>query len=453
MCSVQRSGSWLLSHALEDTGVLGCPAEYFHRGDEPFWRGRWGAADEDAFLRAVRDKPVTGNGVWAAKMMHNYLADAAARLRAWPRLGLAPDVTDRAVLEAAFPGLRYVWLRRQDKVRQAISWCRADVTDQYGLPAGAAPPLPPAFDRGAIAGLVRYAEAGEAGWRDWFAAHSLEPFEIAYEDLVTDLDAAVRAIAGFLDVPLPPGLGHIRPRGHRQADHHTDRFVRMFNRHDVVDQIGHPIGGQPDPGMRPGVRHDDRPHPAAEPGNAAEKLLVPRPPRRDIGSQPAQRRRADAQTRPDMLLPPVVFAHRTHQDGLIAPAEHRRQHLLGRDPQPRSPRLGEARPAAGLQDAAQVNKNRPHPGEDTIVGIVPARHMPRERVRPRWMTGKSELAEAVAAGKQESCEEINGIGCAPAGTLSAGAGGSPRGGNRGGSTHPSGLGQREIQVRGRRRLA
>jgi LPS sulfotransferase NodH len=42
VCSVQRSGSWLLSHALKDTGVLGCPAETYHRGDEPFWRARWG---------------------------------------------------------------------------------------------------------------------------------------------------------------------------------------------------------------------------------------------------------------------------------------------------------------------------------------------------------------------------------------------------------------------------
>ncbi len=64
-----------------------------------------------------------------------------------------------------------------------------------------------------------------------------------------------------------------------------------------------------------------------------------------------------------------------------------------------------------------------------------------------------QLAEAVAARKQESGKEINGIGCAPADTLRAGAGGSPRGGNRGGSTDSSGLGQREIHVRGRPWLA
>jgi LPS sulfotransferase NodH len=90
---------------------------------------------------------------------------------------------------------------------------------------------PPAFDRAAIAGLVRYAEACEAGWREWFTAHSVEPYEITYEDLAKDLDAAVRDIAGFRDVSLPPGLGHLRPRLQRQADHHTEGFVRLFNRH------------------------------------------------------------------------------------------------------------------------------------------------------------------------------------------------------------------------------
>lgn len=116
--------------------MLGCQAEYFHRGDEESWRGRWGAGEEEAFLRAVRDRPVTPNGVWASKMMWNYLADAVARLRAWPQLGLAPGTPEPDELAAAFPGLRYVWLRREDKVRQAISWWRADMTGQWALVPG-----------------------------------------------------------------------------------------------------------------------------------------------------------------------------------------------------------------------------------------------------------------------------------------------------------------------------
>lgn len=230
VCSVQRAGSWLLCHALEDTGGLGRPAEYFHRGDEPLWRGRWGAASEDAFLRAVQREPVTPNGVWGAKMMWNYLADAVARLRARPQLGVTADTADPQVLAAAFPGLRYVWLRRENKLRQAISWWRAAETGQYGLAPGQVAAEPPQFDRDAIGRLLGYAQACETGWRDWFATHSIKPMEIVYENLTEDVDQAARDVAEFLQVPLPPRLRPIRPRMQRQADHHTERLIELFNR-------------------------------------------------------------------------------------------------------------------------------------------------------------------------------------------------------------------------------
>ena len=229
VCSVQRAGSWLLCHALQDTGMLGIPAEYFHRADEQFWRARWQTGTEDGFLSALRERPATANGVWGSKMMWNYFPDALARLRAWPRLAVGPGASDPEVLAAAFPGLRYVWLRRGDKLRQAISWWRADVTGQWARMPATVPAAPPAFDREAIAGLVRYAEACEDGWRSWFAANFVDPLEITYEDMAEDLDKAVRDIAAFLDVSLPPDLGQIRPRMQRQADQHTDRFVQQFN--------------------------------------------------------------------------------------------------------------------------------------------------------------------------------------------------------------------------------
>ena len=228
VCSVQRAGSWLLCHALQDTGVLGIPAEYFHRGDEQVWRARWKTATEDGFLSVLRERPATANGVWGSKMMWNYFPDALARLRAWPRLAVGPGASDPEVLAAAFPGLRYVWLRRDDKLRQAISWWRADATGQYALAGGEQPAPPPPFDPDAIGRLLRYAEACEAGWRGWFTAHSIAPFEIVYEDMTGDLATIVGELAAYLDVVLPPGLAPVCPRLRRQADVHTEHLVELF---------------------------------------------------------------------------------------------------------------------------------------------------------------------------------------------------------------------------------
>ena len=228
ICSVQRSGSWLLCHALQDTGALGVPAEYFHRGDEQFWRGRWGATTEEAFLQALCERPVTANGAWGSKMMWNYFADALARLRAWPHLSLPSDAADPDVMAAAFPGVRYVWLRRDDKLRQAISLWRAAATGQYALTDGQKAAPPPPFDQDAIGRLMQWVEEGEAGWRRWFADHSIAPLEIVYEDMTRRLTTVVRDIAAFLGVPLPQGLGPIHPRMLRQADDHTERLVERF---------------------------------------------------------------------------------------------------------------------------------------------------------------------------------------------------------------------------------
>jgi len=223
ICAVQRTGSQLLCHGLQDTGVLGIPAEYFLQNQEWRWCDRWGVSGEDAFLAALREEPVTANGVWGARIMWNNFADALSRLRGWPGLACAADVADRDVLAAAFPGLRYVWLRHEDKLRQAISLWRAEAACQYSLRPGQLPAEPPPFDRDAVARMGRFVVACEGAWQRWFAAQSIRPLEIIYEDLATDLDRAISDIAGFLGVTLPPRSGPVRPRLQRQADYHTQR--------------------------------------------------------------------------------------------------------------------------------------------------------------------------------------------------------------------------------------
>ena len=83
--------------------MLGIPAEYFHRGDDAFWRQQWDVADEHAFLEAMQPATRTPNGVWGSKMMWNYFADALARLREWSAWGSGQKPATQKFSPLPFP--------------------------------------------------------------------------------------------------------------------------------------------------------------------------------------------------------------------------------------------------------------------------------------------------------------------------------------------------------------
>jgi LPS sulfotransferase NodH len=223
ICSVQRTGSWLLAHTLADTGYAGRPSDYF--GDEE-WEPNareWGlpAGDLAAYVHAVRDHATTPNGMLGSKLMWNVFDSLRSSLR-------PPAGTDAglAFMRTTFGDPQFVWLRRADKVRQGISWWRAAVTDQWGLRPGQQAEQP-APDVAEMVQLVQLAQQCEDGWRQWFASTGIRPHKVVYEDLARDRLAVANGVLAFLHLPqldadtLPP----VRYR--KQADSLTERYVDL----------------------------------------------------------------------------------------------------------------------------------------------------------------------------------------------------------------------------------
>jgi LPS sulfotransferase NodH len=111
----------------------------------------------------------------------SYVICCVQRTGSWLLAHTLAD-TGLEFMRATFPAAQFVWLRRADKVRQGISWWRADATGQWVLrpdqEAGR-----PAPDVERIVRLVRFAEQCEDGWRQWFASTGIQPCEVSYEDL------------------------------------------------------------------------------------------------------------------------------------------------------------------------------------------------------------------------------------------------------------------------------
>ncbi|HUO74112.1 MAG TPA: Stf0 family sulfotransferase [Solirubrobacteraceae bacterium] len=226
VCSTQRSGSTYLCHLLASTGVAGNPQEYFearadtglppHPGYFLAGLSRTGAGIRDdlrptdapgysdlrtvdgweAHLERTFRLGTTANGVVATKLMWNQLPDLEQHAAALPPF---VGVTGAELLERLFAHPSYVWMRRSDKVRQAISLWRALQTRIWRLEHptadGEKPALHYSFD--GIEHLRRRLSADDDAWGRFFERSALDPLELRYEtDVEPDpMGAVARVLA------------------------------------------------------------------------------------------------------------------------------------------------------------------------------------------------------------------------------------------------------------------
>jgi LPS sulfotransferase NodH len=255
ICTTPRSGSTLLSEALLRTELAGRPREYFQELPStlrlatphdyvgfvpdpvvrevlatPAANRREDAADPRApyatweeYLAVAIADGTTPSGIFAAKVMWRYFGGLLLRLRETNGAG-----DDLALLEHAFGPPQFVFLRRTDKVGQAVSLWRAIQTWSWRAETdGAAVAVLPVYSFAAIDHLVRRLELDEADWQRWFRTVAVEPFAVEYSELADDYARTTRAVLGFLGVPSPIALDDPPPL-RRQADETSESWADRY---------------------------------------------------------------------------------------------------------------------------------------------------------------------------------------------------------------------------------
>ena len=127
ICCSPRTGSFLLAEALESTQIAGRPREYFDWKHEKDWIDRFNIAANTEYFEKILSEGTTPNGVFGAKVHWYQFVHLTSKLRMIQAYGLS----ERELLRHTFPDLRYVFLTRRDKVRQAVSYYRATHTDVW----------------------------------------------------------------------------------------------------------------------------------------------------------------------------------------------------------------------------------------------------------------------------------------------------------------------------------
>lgn len=225
VASTPRTGSSLLCSLLEKSGYAGRPIEYFNPGRFSDLSTRW-AADGIEQYAARLVTTATPNGVFGTKLHWHEVGPLLAQARTVPAW---LDLTDRELIETLFPNVRYIWIRRRDKLRQAISWWLARNTGQWDRrPGGRTLHFEGPLDLDAVNKRIEQGLVEEENWANFFASTGVEPLVLYYEDLLRHTHDVVNAVLIFLGVHPGRSVPVARPAMERQAGPFTEAWVVQY---------------------------------------------------------------------------------------------------------------------------------------------------------------------------------------------------------------------------------
>lgn len=227
IASTPRCGSNLLQRALWRTARAGAPEEYFAEGYLSDYAERWpdilrnegeglGRIDLLEYRARLFQHRTTPNGVFGIKLHGSHLRDLEKQ---------------KARPEDLFPGARFVWMRRHDRVAQAVSYAMADQTGVWILDGEWLPDKQPvgqpAYDFDVILQCLRIILDEESLWSQYLASQPFEAMIVWYEDLVARYEDVVRTCLRFVGVI--NDLNEVpEPRIRRQATRLNAEWTQRF---------------------------------------------------------------------------------------------------------------------------------------------------------------------------------------------------------------------------------
>lgn len=182
VASTRRCGSTLLSGALAGTGRCGVPHEYFNLEHMVPLRARGAPAHLRHYVHWLRQRRTTPNGVFSVKAHYRQLEDTFVHDKVDPRPLLAP--------------LRAVWIRRRDRVRQAVSAARAAQTEQWSKQQRSK--AEPHYQYPLIALLLQDIVRQEQAWPVFFQRMGVTPVVVHYDALSQAYAPTVRGVCAAL---------------------------------------------------------------------------------------------------------------------------------------------------------------------------------------------------------------------------------------------------------------
>jgi len=236
ICTNPRSGSWLLSDGLTSTAVAGNPREWFNVAEEQRHRALWRMDHATnlsfaAYFAQAKAESTTSNGISGIKLHHYQLEEFLSRVRVFGNLR---GLTTSQTMAKVFPRTKYLWLRRRDKARQAISFLLASTTGEWWSIDGVrrrpreAGDAHPKFDPHAIAHFEQTFLEHDLKWQTYFRDNGLDPLVLDYEDLASDYRATIVSVLRWLGIADADAVRIPDSRLRQQSNIRNDEWLAQY---------------------------------------------------------------------------------------------------------------------------------------------------------------------------------------------------------------------------------
>jgi LPS sulfotransferase NodH len=245
ICCTPRSGSHFFAGCLASTGIAGKPRERFPRPtcanpqtrEEREWyitkpppESSYDPVEDTKYVREIIEYDLGSNGVFGVTIHWFQLEDAIRRIRPYVDANL-PMKSGAEVLLRGLPNLSYIWLRRRDKVAQAVSWYKAIETGRYtrlrDTPTNFNPEQEIEFNFKKIKSHLSALKSFDNGWRSFFASNGITPLAIFYEDLVENRKKVVSKVLKHLCLSMSE-FELDEPRHQKSADAQSKEWGERF---------------------------------------------------------------------------------------------------------------------------------------------------------------------------------------------------------------------------------
>ncbi|ERT08169.1 sulfotransferase domain protein [Lyngbya aestuarii BL J] len=245
ICSTMRSGSTLLCDLLSHTKLVGQPQEFFLAEWEK--KSKLDSSNYPEYIQKTLESFASSNGVSGVKLMWCNCQEVLQRLH---ETSETTSKSDLELLKEVFPNLKFIFISRRNKVRQAISLARSIKTKRWNKYQDSQNPGKISFNRydnisnspknpypyispGTVEVYLSQIEKDEKAWFQFFENNNIEPQIIIYEELAQNKQKNIVDVLSFLEIPVSEDI-NFNSSFKKQADFYTDLLLVQYHSYTLL---------------------------------------------------------------------------------------------------------------------------------------------------------------------------------------------------------------------------